>query len=85
MKKPEDIGQIPVILDLRGLKCPLPVLKTRAALRKLPAGAELIVRTTDPMSVIDVPHLLSQTGDRLVSQMAEGAGTVFRIEKGDGV
>ena len=85
MKIPENSEMEPVILDLRGLKCPLPVLKTRAMLKKLPPGAELVVTTSDPMSVIDLPHLLSQTGDRLVMQTAKPFGAVFRIVKGGNV
>ena len=68
-------------LDLRGLKCPLPVLKTRAALRRMAGGEVLEVSTSDPMSVIDVPNLLRQTGDVLLVQTATDFGTLFRIEK----
>ena len=70
------------LLDLRGLKCPMPVLKTRAALRRMPAGAVLEVATSDPMAVIDVPNLLRQTGDVLLDQADMAYGTLFRIEKG---
>ncbi|MBY0299293.1 MAG: sulfurtransferase TusA family protein [Methylobacterium sp.] len=52
-------------LDLRGLKCPLPVLRTRKALRALSPGDRLIVRCTDPLAAIDIPHLLRETGDHL--------------------
>ena len=85
MKKPENNGFVPVILDLRGLKCPLPVLKTRAALKKLLPGEELVVSVSDPMAVIDIPHLLAETGDRLVLQRAETFGMVFQIVKGGGM
>jgi tRNA 2-thiouridine synthesizing protein A len=50
---------------LRGLKCPLPALRTRKALRSLADGDRLDVACTDPLSVIDIPHLLRQTGDAL--------------------
>ncbi|MEH3144488.1 MAG: sulfurtransferase TusA family protein [Methylobacterium frigidaeris] len=56
---------MPIDLDLRGLKCPLPVLRTRKALRRLGPGDSLVVRCTDPLAVIDIPHLLRETGDRL--------------------
>ena len=45
-------------LDLTGLKCPLPVLKTRKALKALSAGDRLEVHCTDPLSVIDIPNLI---------------------------
>jgi len=68
------------VLDLAGLKCPLPALKTRKVLAALPAGARLEVRCTDPMSVIDIPHLVRETGDA-VEVKQEGEVIVFLIEK----
>jgi len=68
-------------LDLTGLKCPLPVLKTRKALKGLTAGDRLEVHCTDPLSVIDIPNLIRETGDRV--DIVERAETriVFLIEK----
>ncbi|CAH1659162.1 tRNA 2-thiouridine synthesizing protein A [Hyphomicrobiales bacterium] len=68
-------------LDLRGLKCPLPVLHTRKALQQAAVGAELVVSCTDPMAAIDIPHLLQQRGDRLVSQERKGDTLIFTIER----
>lgn len=68
------------ILDLAGLKCPLPVLKTRKALQIARAGDVLEVRCTDPMALIDIPVLIGETGDRLIST-ERGDIIVFRIEK----
>jgi len=42
-------------LDLTGLKCPLPALKTRKALKTLSPGDFLEVHCHDPLSVIDIP------------------------------
>ena len=71
-------------LDLTGLKCPLPALKTRKALKALKPGDMLEVHCTDPLSVIDIPHLIRETGDRLkVTQRAEQR-IVFLIEKANG-
>ena len=44
--------------DLRGLKCPLPVLRTRKALAGMALGDILIVACTDPLARIDIPNLL---------------------------
>ena len=52
-------------LDLRGLRCPLPVLRTRKVLAGLPPGAALVVECTDPLAAIDIPNLVRETGDRL--------------------
>jgi tRNA 2-thiouridine synthesizing protein A len=70
------------VLDLSGLKCPLPVLRTRKAMRGLEAGALLTVLCTDPVSVIDIPHLVTQEGDRLVAQGRDDGVFSFTIEKG---
>lgn len=68
-------------LDLKGLKCPLPALKTEKMLASLQAGDRLIVECTDPMAAIDIPHLLQRTGDRLVTSEHGESRLVFRIEK----
>lgn len=68
-------------LDLTGLKCPLPVLKTRKALQTLKAGERLEVCCTDPLAVIDIPNLVRETGDRVESVDRTEHGILFRIEK----
>ncbi|MBS7698721.1 MULTISPECIES: sulfurtransferase TusA family protein [unclassified Chelatococcus] len=68
-------------LDLRGLKCPLPVLHTRKALQRAAVGTELVITCTDPMAAIDIPHLLQQRGDRLVSQQRNGDTLIFTVER----
>ena len=50
------------IIDCRGLKCPLPVLKMEKRLSQLAAGASLIVLATDPMAKIDIPLYCRQNG-----------------------
>jgi tRNA 2-thiouridine synthesizing protein A len=69
-------------LDLKGLKCPLPVLKTRKALSRLPAGTRVRIEATDPMSVIDIPHFCSEAGHRLVSREQDGDTHIFVLERG---
>ncbi len=66
-------------LDLKGLKCPLPVLRTRKALRRLCPGDLLIVECTDPLAPIDIPHLAREMGGA-VEHISENAGIhVFHI------
>jgi len=68
-------------LDLRGLRCPLPALKTRKALTTLAAGDRLVVECTDPLSMLDIPNLISQTGDLLEDTSNQPGLFVFRIKK----
>jgi tRNA 2-thiouridine synthesizing protein A len=68
-------------LDLTGLKCPLPALKTRKALKALSAGDVLEVHCTDPLSVIDIPALIQETGDKVEITEHGGERIIFLIEK----
>ncbi|MEP3277915.1 MAG: sulfurtransferase TusA family protein [Stappiaceae bacterium] len=70
------------VLDLRGLICPLPVLKTRKALSRLHVGERLSVQATDPMSDIDLPHFCQEHGHRLVEKTTKDDIRIFLIEKG---
>lgn len=69
------------LYDLRGLKCPLPVIKTRKRLNLLPSGAVLAVETTDPLAGIDIPHLCQEDGHELVSSTRTDTGHRFVIRK----
>ena len=71
-------------LDLSGLKCPLPALKTRKALKALKPGDRLEVRCTDPLSVIDIPNLIRETGDKVEFAESAEQQIVFLIEKANG-
>jgi tRNA 2-thiouridine synthesizing protein A len=72
-------------LDLTGLKCPLPALKTRKALRALKPGDFLEVHCTDPLSVIDIPNLIRETGDKVEVMENAERQIVFLIEKTNGL
>ncbi len=69
------------IYDLRGLNCPLPVLKSRKRLSEMTAGAQLWVETTDPLAVIDVPHFCREAGHMLVETVTVSGGHRFLIQK----
>ena len=68
-------------LDLIGLNCPLPVLKTRKALGALEPGDRLRVHCSDPLAAIDIPNMIRESGDRLASVEHGEAAIVFLIEK----
>jgi len=68
-------------ISLRGLKCPLPALKTRKLLAGLPAGDILVIECTDPLSAIDIPNLLRETGDALEDSVRTKGLLTFRIRK----
>jgi tRNA 2-thiouridine synthesizing protein A len=68
-------------INLRGLKCPLPALRTKKALSSLPADDILVVECTDPLAAIDIPNLLRQTGDALENSARDEGVLTFRIRK----
>jgi tRNA 2-thiouridine synthesizing protein A len=68
-------------INLRGLKCPLPALRARKALSRLPAGDILVAECTDPLTEIDIPNLVRETGDTLEGKAQDGDVLVFRIRK----
>ena len=68
-------------LNLRGLKCPLPALRTRKALTGLARGDLLVVECTDPLTAIDIPNLINQTGDTLLDTSRADKVITFRIRK----
>ena len=68
-------------VSLRGLKCPLPALKTRKLLERVAAGDVLVIECTDPLTAIDIPNLLRESGDVLEDSTRKGKALTFRIRK----
>jgi len=68
-------------LDLRGLRCPQPVLRAKKALRNVAVGGTLVMECTHPLTMIDVPHFCNQTGHTLSAQERQGEVFIFRIVK----
>ena len=71
----------PTILDAKGLRCPLPVLKARKAIKEVPVGGILRVLATDPGAVKDFEAFCKTTGYRLVGSSQDGDVLTFDIEK----
>lgn len=66
-----------VTLDVKGLNCPMPILKAKKAIRDVPANGTLEVLATDPGAVEDFKAFSKATGNKLVeSTEADG---VFRF------
>ncbi|MEM0898699.1 MAG: sulfurtransferase TusA family protein [Pseudomonadota bacterium] len=70
------------IYDLRGLQCPMPVLKTKKRLSSLAMGELLSIETTDPLAVIDIPHFCVEDGHELVDSEELAESHRFVIRKG---
>lgn len=67
--------------DYTGLKCPLPVLKTRRALKDLAQGDEAIFMADDPAAPLDFEHFCETSGHLLKEVMQENDVFLFLIQK----
>ncbi len=76
-----DSAQDHGILDLRGLKCPLPALFARLALARLPSGSSISVLTDDPLAPMDIPHMCHQEGYEFVREEASGGSTTLVLRR----
>ena len=69
------------VLDTSGLKCPLPVLKAKKALKALAAGDRLTVIATDPGAMKDFHNFCAASGDILQSATEDDGVLTFVISK----
>ena len=69
------------VLDAKGLNCPLPILKTKKALKDLAVGGTLEVLATDPGSVADFAAFCRTTGNEMVEQSQDGSVYRFLIRR----
>ncbi|MDA0240794.1 MAG: sulfurtransferase TusA family protein [Proteobacteria bacterium] len=68
-------------LDTRGLKCPIPVLKARKAMKSLDRGQQLLVYATDPGAVQDFAEFCLVAGHHLLESSDEAGVFRFLIQK----
>jgi tRNA 2-thiouridine synthesizing protein A len=72
---------ITLSLDLKGLSCPLPIVKTARAIKELASGEEIEILATDPGSVPDFAAWCRSTGHNLVESRLEGGVYRFVVRK----
>lgn len=66
-------------MDLRGYRCPIPVIRLEAALRKTPKGDQVTVFADDPVATVDIPHFCREAGHRVERLPDSGAACVFLV------
>ena len=69
------------MLDVKGMSCPLPVLRANKALRGMKAGERLRVLATDRAAVADFQAFCRETGHALIAQGEEAGVFSFTIRK----
>jgi TusA-related sulfurtransferase len=74
--------QATVVVDARGLLCPMPIVKIAKAMKGLAAGEVLKVIATDRGAIADVPAWAGSTGNELLEWHEEGGDLVFFLRRG---
>jgi tRNA 2-thiouridine synthesizing protein A len=69
------------VIDVKGLSCPLPILRAKKAIKAIALGDVLTVIATDPGSVKDFDAFCRQTGNTLVSSNQDGEVFTYEIRK----
>jgi tRNA 2-thiouridine synthesizing protein A len=69
------------LLDVKGLSCPLPILRAKKALKDVPMGGTLQILATDPGSVKDFEAFCRTTGNQLVESKVEDKTFSFVIKR----
>jgi tRNA 2-thiouridine synthesizing protein A len=68
-------------LDLKGLLCPLPMVKVSQNINNVPVGGVIRAVATDPGSMADIPAWAKSTGNEVVSAEKEGSEFVFLVKR----
>ena len=68
-------------LDLKGLKCPLPVLFARRALIHTRPGETVTVLADDPLAAVDIPHMCHREGFEVVESEKLGDAVRFVLKR----
>jgi len=70
-----------LVLDLKGLACPLPVVKLSSAMKQVEIGGVIEAAATDPGVLADIPAWCRATGNELMVIGREGRGFMFRVKR----
>jgi tRNA 2-thiouridine synthesizing protein A len=68
-------------LDVRGLNCPLPLLRAKKSLADMVSGQVLKILATDPAADLDFKVFSMQTGNELLSSQSSDAELIFFMKK----
>lgn len=74
-------GSPPVVVDTRGMFCPVPIIKTSEAIRNLRSGGVLEVISDDPAIESDLPAWCKSTGHTILESRREGRDFYYRVQK----
>jgi len=70
-----------LVLDLKGLMCPLPVVRISKAIKEVPVGGVIEATATDPGVLADIPAWAKSTGNEMVKTEREGKSIKFWVRR----
>jgi len=73
--------KVDITMDLKGMKCPLPVVKVSQQVKKMQVGQVLVAETTDPGAHADFPAWAKTSGNEILNTVREGDISKFFIKK----
>ncbi len=74
-------ANIALVLDLRGLPCPLPVVRISRAMKELEIGQVVEATASDPGVLIDIPAWAKSTGNDLLILEKRNGHFLFRVRR----
>lgn len=76
----EDI-KVDMELDLKGLLCPLPMVRVSQNISKVNIGGIIRATATDPASLADIPSWARSTGNEIIKQERDGQNIIFYVKR----
>ena len=70
------------VLNLKGLSCPMPIIRTKQEIDRLNSGEVLEVHVTDQGALTDLPAWAKAGGHKILEHREESDGMMFFIQKG---
>jgi len=76
-----DDVKVDLELDLKGLLCPLPMVRVSQNIGKVPVGGIIRATATDPGSMADIPSWARTTGNEVVKTEKDGKNFVYYVKR----
>ncbi|MDF1542282.1 MAG: sulfurtransferase TusA family protein [Anaerosomatales bacterium] len=76
-----DAPNVDLELDLKGLLCPMPMVKVSQSIKDVPVGGIIRAVATDAGAMADIPAWAKSTGHEVVSALKEGSEFVFLVKR----
>ena len=77
----EEEIKVDMELDLKGLLCPLPMVRVSQNITKVPVGGVIKATATDPGSLADIPSWARTTGNEVLKTERDGKDIVFFVKR----